>query len=218
MTVAIQVEGLDKSFDGRRVVRDFSIEVEQGRITGFLGPNGSGKTTTLRMLCGLLTPDSGRGTALGFDILSESWELKRRTGYMTQRFSLYEDLTVEENLQFSARIRSLDRIRARTDDALEQLGLAERRRQLAGTLSGGWKQRLALALATLHEPQLLLLDERRRVSIRKRGGPFGTRSMPSRRRASPCWFQPIIWTRPNAATTSPISLMARFSPAAPPPR
>jgi len=159
MTVAIDAEGLNKSFGGRRVVKDFSIKVEEGRITGFLGPNGSGKTTTLRMLCGLLTPDSGRGTALGFDIIAESWEIKRRTGYMTQRFSLYEDLTVEENLQFSARIRGLDRGRARVNDALDQLGLAERRKQLAGTLSGGWKQRLALATATLHEPQLLLLDE-----------------------------------------------------------
>jgi len=159
MNVAIDVAGLNKSFDGRRVVKDFAIRVNEGRITGFLGPNGSGKTTTLRMLCGLLTPDSGHGTALGFDIVSESWEIKRRTGYMTQRFSLYEDLTVAENLQFAARIRSLDRISERTGAALDQLGLAERRRQLAGTLSGGWKQRLALAVATLHEPQLLLLDE-----------------------------------------------------------
>jgi ABC-2 type transport system ATP-binding protein len=159
VTIAIHVEGLDKSFGGRRVVRDFSIDVEESRITGFLGPNGSGKTTTLRMLCGLLTPDAGRGTALGFDIISQSWEIKRRTGYMTQRFSLYEDLTVAENLAFAARIRSLDRRRERVDEALAQLGLAERRGQLAGTLSGGWKQRLALAVATLHEPRLLLLDE-----------------------------------------------------------
>ena len=159
MTVAIDVAGLNKSFGGRRVVRDFSIKVEQGRITGFLGPNGSGKTTTLRMLCGLLTPDSGHGEALGFDIRAESGEIKRRTGYMTQRFSLYEDLTVEENLEFSARIHSLDRRRERVAAALDKLGLAPRRRQLAGTLSGGWKQRLALAVATLHEPQLLLLDE-----------------------------------------------------------
>ncbi len=159
MTIAIDVTGLNKSFGGRRVVKDFAIQVEEGRITGFLGPNGSGKTTTLRMLCGLLTPDSGRGTALGFDIISESWEIKRRTGYMTQKFSLYEDLNVEENLQFAARIRRLDRRDERVGEALEQLGLAERRRQLAGTLSGGWKQRLALAVATLHQPKLLLLDE-----------------------------------------------------------
>ncbi|MGQ0661077.1 ABC transporter ATP-binding protein [Sphingosinicella sp.] len=159
MTVAIQAEGLNKSFGGRRVVKDFSIQVEQGRITGFLGPNGSGKTTTLRMLCGLLTPDSGTGTALGFDIIADNWEIKRRTGYMTQRFSLYEDLTVEENLQFAARIRGLDKRTERVNEALDQLGLSERRRQLSGTLSGGWKQRLALAVATLHEPQLLLLDE-----------------------------------------------------------
>ncbi len=159
MTAAIEVEGLNKSFGGRRVVRDFSITVGEGRITGFLGPNGSGKTTTLRMLCGLLTPDSGRGTALGYDIVTESDELKRRTGYMTQRFSLYEDLTVEENLQFAARIHELDRRTERVSEALAQLGLTERRRQLAGTLSGGWKQRLALAVATLHEPRLLLLDE-----------------------------------------------------------
>ena len=159
MTVAIEVEGLNKSFGGRRVVKDLSIAVERGRITGFLGPNGSGKTTTLRMLCGLLTPDSGRGSALGFDILRDSDAIKRLTGYMTQRFSLYEDLTVEENLQFSARIHGLDRVAGRVANALEQLGLKERRRQLAGTLSGGWKQRLALAAATLHEPRLLLLDE-----------------------------------------------------------
>ena len=159
MSVAIDVQELNKSFGGRRVVKDFSIQVETGRITGFLGPNGSGKTTTLRMVCGLLTPDSGSGTVLGFDLNSESWEIKQRTGYMTQRFSLYEDLTVAENLEFSARIRGLDRRRERVNAALEQLGLAERRKQLAGTLSGGWKQRLALAVATLHEPQLLLLDE-----------------------------------------------------------
>ena len=159
MSLAIDVHGLNKSFGDKHVVQDLSIQVEQGRITGFLGPNGSGKTTTLRMLCGLLTPDSGHGTALGYDIVTESDELKRRTGYMTQRFSLYEDLTVEENLQFAARIHELDRRAERVSEALGQLGLTERRRQLAGTLSGGWKQRLALAVATLHEPRLLLLDE-----------------------------------------------------------
>jgi ABC-2 type transport system ATP-binding protein len=153
------VKGLTKSFGGRRVVDDFAIRLGEGRICGFLGPNGSGKTTTLRMLCGLLTPDAGEGTCLGFDIRKQADEIKRRTGYMTQRFSLYEDLTIEENLLFVARIHGLDRRRARVDAALEGLGLVGRRRQLAGTLSGGWKQRLALAGATLHEPRLLLLDE-----------------------------------------------------------
>jgi ABC-2 type transport system ATP-binding protein len=159
MTLAIDVRGLNKSFGDKHVVQDVSLQVAQGRICGFLGPNGSGKTTTLRMLCGLLTPDSGEGTALGLDIISQASLIKRRAGYMTQRFSLYEDLTIEENLQFSARVHGLDRRRERVDQALERLGLIERRRQLAGSLSGGWKQRLALATATLHEPSLLLLDE-----------------------------------------------------------
>jgi ABC-2 type transport system ATP-binding protein len=159
MSLAIDVAGLNKSFGAHRVVEDLAIQVEQGRICGFLGPNGSGKTTTLRMLCGLLTPDSGRGACLGFDLLRCADEIKRRTGYMTQRFSLYEDLTIAENLQFTARVYGLDRRRQRVAEALEQLGLASRSGQLAGTLSGGWKQRLALAAATLHEPQLLLLDE-----------------------------------------------------------
>src|SRR5512140_2158646 len=159
MTLAIDVTGLNKSFGDKRVVRDFSIQVEEGRICGFLGPNGSGKTTTLRMLCGLLTPDSGSGEALGFDIIRQAEEVKRRTGYMTQRFSLYEDLTIAENLQFTARVYGLDRRGERVDRALERLGLASRRDQLAGSLSGGWKQRLALASASLHEPRLLLLDE-----------------------------------------------------------
>jgi ABC-2 type transport system ATP-binding protein len=156
---AIDVEGLNKSFGGKRVVKDLSIRVAPGRITGFLGPNGSGKTTTLRMLCGLLTPDSGHGTCLGLDILAKAREIKRRTGYMTQKFSLYDDLTIEENLQFTARIYGLDDRGRRVQRALEQLGLENRRHQGAGTLSGGWKQRLALAACVLHDPQLLLLDE-----------------------------------------------------------
>ena len=159
MTLAIDVHGLNKSFGDKHVVNDVTIQVEEGRICGFLGPNGSGKTTTLRMLCGLLTPDSGSGEALGFDIIRDADEVKRRTGYMTQKFSLYEDLTIAENLQFTARVYGLDRRRERVDAALERLGLTSRRGQLAGTLSGGWKQRLALATASLHEPRLLLLDE-----------------------------------------------------------
>ena len=159
MTLAIDVHGLNKSFGDKHVVNDVSMQVEAGRICGFLGPNGSGKTTTLRMLCGLLTPDSGSGQALGFDIIAQADEVKRRTGYMTQKFSLYEDLTIAENLEFTARVYGLDRRRVRVDAALERLGLETRRGQLAGTLSGGWKQRLALATATLHEPKLLLLDE-----------------------------------------------------------
>ncbi len=159
MTLAVDVRGLNKSFGHKHVVQDVEMAVGQGRICGFLGPNGSGKTTTLRMLCGLLTPDSGEGTALGFDIIAQAAEIKRRTGYMTQRFSLYEDLTISENLQFAARVHQLDRRRERVGQALERLGLEARRDQLAGTLSGGWKQRMALAAATLHEPQLLLLDE-----------------------------------------------------------
>jgi ABC-2 type transport system ATP-binding protein len=159
VSAAIDVRGLNKSFGSKHVVKDVSLTVEAGRICGFLGPNGSGKTTTLRMLCGLLKPDSGEGTCLGLDIRTRTAEIKRRTGYMTQRFSLYEDLTIEENLAFTARVYGLDRPRKRVDEALGRLGLADRRRQLAGELSGGWKQRLALAACTLHEPNLLLLDE-----------------------------------------------------------
>lgn len=159
MTLAVDVSNLSKSFAGHRVVNDVALQVEQGHITGFLGPNGSGKTTTLRMLCGLLTPDSGQGQVLGYDFPREAEAIKRQTGYMTQRFSLYEDLTIEENLTFIARVYSLDHVAGRVDRALEKLGLQNRRNQLAGQLSGGWKQRLALAAATLHEPKLLLLDE-----------------------------------------------------------
>ncbi len=159
MTLAIDVSGLNKSFGDRHVVKDVALQIEEGHITGFLGPNGSGKTTTLRMLCGLLTPDSGLGTVLGLDFVGEAAAIKRQTGYMTQRFSLYEDLTIEENLTFIGRVYSLDRVPQRVNEVLDKLGLQDRRRQLAGQLSGGWKQRLALAAATMHEPRLLLLDE-----------------------------------------------------------
>ena len=156
---AINVEGLRKSFDGKTVVHDLTLRVARGQICGFLGPNGSGKTTTIRMLCGLLKPDAGSGTCLGYDVIRETDEIKRRIGYMTQKFGLYEDLTIQENLQFTARVYGLDRRNERVATALEQLGLHHRRHQLAGALSGGWKQRLALAACLLHEPQLLLLDE-----------------------------------------------------------
>jgi len=159
VTLAIDVSNLSKSFASHRVVNDIALQVEEGHITGFLGPNGSGKTTTLRMLCGLLTPDSGQGEVLGLDFPQQAAAIKRQTGYMTQRFSLYEDLTIEENLTFIARVYGLDHVPDRVDRALEKLGLQDRRNQLAGELSGGWKQRLALAAATLHEPRLLLLDE-----------------------------------------------------------
>jgi len=155
----IDVKGLTKSFNGRRVVDGIDIRVPKGQIYGFLGPNGSGKTTTIRMLCGLLTPDAGSGTCLGYDILRESDAIKRRVGYMTQRFSLYEDLSIQENLDFIGRVFRLGQVGARVDAALTRLGLADRAQQLAGTLSGGWKQRLALAACVLHEPELLLLDE-----------------------------------------------------------
>ena len=159
MKLAIDVDGLNKSFGDHHAVKDVSIEVVEGHICGFLGPNGSGKTTTLRMLCGLLTPDSGSGQVLGLEFPREAEAIKRKTGYMTQRFSLYEDLTIEENLNFIARVYGLDCVHQRVDETLEKLGLQHRRKQLAGQLSGGWKQRLALAASVMHEPKLLLLDE-----------------------------------------------------------
>ncbi len=156
---AIDVEKLNKHFDGKHVVKDVSLRVRRGEIFGFLGPNGSGKTTTIRMMCGLLKPDSGSGTCLGHDILRESSEIKRSVGYMTQRFSFWEDLTIAENLDFVARMYQLHDRRRAVEDSLAALGLTERARQLAGELSGGWKQRMALAACMLHGPQLLLLDE-----------------------------------------------------------
>ena len=150
---------LSRRFGPFVAVDRVSFDVAPGEIFGFLGSNGAGKTTTIRMLCGLLTPDGGSGTCLGFDILRESARIKREVGYMTQRFSLYEDLSIAENLDFIARIYGLAHRRRRVDEALARLGLEKRRGQLAGTLSGGWKQRLALAACLLHDPKLLLLDE-----------------------------------------------------------
>ena len=157
--IAIDVEGLTKSFGGRTVVRNLSMQVRRGQIYGFLGPNGSGKTTTIRMLCGLLTPDSGRGTCLGYDIRAEAEKIKLHVGYMTQRFSLYDDLSVRENLEFIARIYGIPAPAAAARAAIARLGLEGREEQIAGSLSGGWKQRLALGACTLPNPQLLLLDE-----------------------------------------------------------
>lgn len=155
----IDVRGLTKRYGNRTVVDHVDMRVARGRIYGFLGPNGSGKTTTIRMLCGLLTPDDGNGTCLGFDIRKESRKIKRHVGYMTQKFGLYEDLSIEENLAFIARVYEVRDRDHKVRDTLERLGLTARRTQLAGALSGGWKQRLALAACLLHEPQLLLLDE-----------------------------------------------------------
>ncbi len=157
--IVIDVRGLTKRYGERTVVRDVDLQVRRGHIYGFLGPNGSGKTTTIRMLCGLLTPDEGEGSCLGFDIRSQARLIKREVGYMTQKFGLYEDLSIEENLDFIARIYQVPGRRAKVDAALAQLGLESRRKQLAGALSGGWKQRLALAACLLHSPKLLLLDE-----------------------------------------------------------
>ncbi len=157
--IVIDVAGLTKSFNGRKVVRDLSMQVRRGVIYGFLGPNGSGKTTTIRMLCGLLTPDEGRGTTLGFDIRTEADKIKRHVGYMTQRFSLYQDLSVRENLEFVARLYGLPEPVGAARTMIHRLGLDGREEQLAGELSGGWKQRLALGACTLPNPDLLLLDE-----------------------------------------------------------
>jgi ABC-2 type transport system ATP-binding protein len=157
--LAIDVRGLTKRFGKLTVVDKVDIRMPRGQVWGFLGPNGSGKTTTIRMLCGLLKPDAGEGTCLGFDILKNSREIKNQVGYMTQKFSYWEDLTIRENLEFVANLYELKNSRQIVDQTLETLGLASRQKQLAGTLSGGWKQRLALAACTLHSPKMLMLDE-----------------------------------------------------------
>jgi ABC-2 type transport system ATP-binding protein len=156
---AIEVHDLVKRFGSKTVVDHVSMNVAEGEIVGFLGPNGSGKTTTIRIMCGLLTPDEGSGHVLGYDLRTESLKIKREVGYMTQKFSFYEDLSIGENLEFVARLYQLRPVKNHVDDTLEDLGLTSRRNQLAGTLSGGWKQRLALAACIMHKPRLLLLDE-----------------------------------------------------------
>ncbi|MDI1318667.1 MAG: ABC transporter ATP-binding protein [bacterium] len=157
--LVIDVTGITKRFGDKTVVDSVSLQVKRGEIYGFLGPNGSGKTTFIRMLCGLLTPDGGTGTCLGYDVLTQQAEIKRHVGYMTQKFSYYEDLSIRENLDFIARIYAVPDRAAAVQRSLDGLGLANRSHQLAGQLSGGWKQRLALAACLIHSPQLLLLDE-----------------------------------------------------------
>jgi len=157
--LAIDVHGLTKKYGTRAVVDHLDFQVQRGEVCGFLGPNGSGKTTFMRLLCGLLTPDEGEGTCLGYNLRTEADKIRLELGYMTQKFSYYEDLSIEENLDFVARIYALPDRREAVTATLEQLGLTARRKQLAGTLSGGWKQRLALAASLIHRPRLLLLDE-----------------------------------------------------------
>lgn len=157
--LVVDVDRINKHFGSKHVVKDLSLQVRRGEIFGFLGPNGSGKTTSIRMMCGLLTPDSGHGTCMGFDIIKQSDQIKRRVGYMTQKFSYWDDLSIRENLDFVARIYGMQRRKEVVDQSLEKLGLSSRAKQLAGSLSGGWKQRLALAASMLHQPELLLLDE-----------------------------------------------------------
>jgi ABC-2 type transport system ATP-binding protein len=156
---AIDVSGVTKRFGHKTVVDVIDLRVRRGEIYGFLGPNGSGKTTFIRMLCGLLIPDAGEGTCLGYDVRTQQPEIKRHVGYMTQRFSYYEDLTIRENLDFIARVYDVPDRKTAVQRSLERLGLQQRSHQLAGELSGGWKQRLALAACLIHAPQLLLLDE-----------------------------------------------------------
>lgn len=157
--LAIDVRGMTKRFGATTVVNDIALQVRTGEIFGFLGPNGSGKTTFIRMLCGLLRADAGSGTCLGFDVIRESEEIKKHVGYMTQRFSFWEDLSIRENLDFVARMCAVKNRTEAVQQSIERLGLAGREKQLAGQLSGGWKQRLALAACLIHQPKLLLLDE-----------------------------------------------------------
>ena len=157
--LAIDVHGLVKRFGKKTAVAGVDIQVPEGQVWGFLGPNGSGKTTTIRMLCGLLRPDAGEGTCLGYDVLKDAERIKREVGYMTQRFSYWEDLSIRENLEFVARLYEIPDRKQKVDETIARLGLTDRQHQLAGELSGGWKQRLALAACMLHRPRLLLLDE-----------------------------------------------------------
>ena len=204
-TPAIDVHGLNKSFGDKHVVTDLSLQVLPGEIFGFLGPNGSGKTTSIRMMCGLLTPDSGTGTCLGYDILKESEHIKRNVGYMTQRFSFWEDLSIRENLDFVARVYEMPDRNQVVERSLHALGLEARAAQLAGELSGGWKQRLALAACMLHQPRLLLLDEPTAGVDPTARRDFGKSCIGSRVRASRYSSARTTWMRPSAVTSSPSS-------------
>lgn len=156
---AIDVHGLVKRFGNKTAVNGVSIQMPVGQVWGFLGPNGSGKTTTIRMICGLLSINEGSGTCLGFDIVNQSKDIKAVTGYMTQKFSFWGDLTIRENIEFVGRLYEIPNLAETVDQTIDTLGLTDRQHQLADDLSGGWKQRLALAAVTMHQPKLLLLDE-----------------------------------------------------------
>ncbi len=207
----IDVQGLCKSFGPRRVVNNLSLRLAEREICGFLGANGSGKTTTLRMLCGLLKPDAGSGTCLGLDILHDAPAIRRQVGYMTQRFSYYEDLTVTENLELVAGVYEMPDPEAAVRDIVGRMELGSYAKELAGNLSGGWKQRLALAACVLHRPKLLLLDEPTAGVDARRGANSGISSMTWRSMASPCWSRRITWTKPSAAIALFISPTAASS-------
>ena len=214
--LVIDVRDLQKSFGAHKVVHGLDLQVASGEVCGFLGANGSGKTTTIRMLCGLLTPDGGSGTCLGLDIVADAPRIRRRVGYMTQRFSLYEDLTVLENLDFVARVYQMSNRRRAVRDMVERMGLTARAGQLAGHLSGGWKQRLALAACVLHEPKLLLLDEPTAGVDAEARREFWDLIHDMAGEGLTRLSRPTTWTRPNGVSASSIFRTAILSRRVPP--
>ncbi len=214
--LVIQASGLTKRFGQLTAVDDLNLRVRRAEVFGFLGPNGSGKSTTIRMLCGLLLPSAGEIEVLGCQIPRDAEALKRRIGYMTQKFSLYEDLSVVENLQFLATVQGLnkDAARRRIAELLERYWLGEQRLQMAGTLSGGQKQRLALAGAVLHKPACCCSTNPPARSIHSRAGSSGSRCSNWPTPAPPCWSPPTTWTRPSAAPAWASSIPAAWSPTA----